>query len=512
VTSALELRDVFRIYRAPEGASVALQGLTLSVAEQEVVLVLGPSGSGKSTLLRIAAGLDRPSAGIARVFGAEPAKMRQPALASFRSQHLGILDQHYARSLSPDLTCRETVGLRLALRGLPRAVCNREADALMERVGLADRAKEHPSSLSGGEQQRVAVCAALVHRPRLLLADEPGGELDAANAAAIYELIAQLVRERNATALVVTHDPDATPIADRLVTIRDGRLGEERRRDGESRLVVGRGGWLRLPEALLREARIGSYVSARPSKSGLVLQSAEGESEPEPEQVPSTPAISSEEPVATLSEVEKRYRQRSSERIVFDGLSAAFLPGRLTLVVGRSGSGKTTLLGLLAGLGRPTRGTVSVLGREIQALSRDELSSLRRTHIGIVDQEPGLVPFLSALENVVLALSLRRGRGDDDVEQSARAALVELRVEERAGQRVDRLSAGERQRVALARALAHRPRLLLADEPTARLDEENARVTAGLLLRAARSSGAAVVCATHDPALLELADDVIRLD
>ncbi|TML74086.1 MAG: ATP-binding cassette domain-containing protein [Actinobacteria bacterium] len=510
--SAVELRDVFRIYPAPEGASVALQGLTLSIAEREIVLVLGPSGSGKSTLLRIVAGLDRPSAGVARVLESEPAKLRHRRLAAFRSQHLGILDQHYARSLSPDLTCRETVGLRLALLGLPRPVCDREAIKLLERVGLRDRAGERPGSLSGGEQQRVAVCAALVHRPRLLLADEPGGELDASNAAAIYELIAELVRERGATALVVSHDPDATAIADRLLTIRDGRLGEERERNGPGRLVVGRGGWLRLPEALIREAGIGSHVSAHASERRLVLEAAGGTGEQQRERPPLAATTVGGEPVATLSGVEKRFRQRSIDRVVFEDLNAAFLPGLLTLVTGRSGSGKTTLLGLLAGLGRPTRGTVRVLGREIQALSRPELSRLRRTHIGLVDQEPGLVPFLSALENVVLALSLRRGTGAVDLESTARATLVELRVGERAEQRVDRLSAGERQRVALARALAHGPRLLLADEPTARLDIENARVTAGLLLRAAKASGAAVVCATHDPVLLELADDIVRLD
>jgi putative ABC transport system ATP-binding protein len=310
----------------------------------------------------------------------------------------------------------------------------------------------------------------------------------------------------------VSHDPAATPIADRLVTIRDGRLGEERERNGTSRLVLGRGGWLRLPEALLREAGIGSHVSATASEHGLVLESAGEAAERRPEPPRLAAVTHPGKAVAALRDVEKRFRQRTSERVVFERLQAEFLPGRLTLVVGRSGSGKTTLLGLLAGLGRPTHGQVSVLGREIQALSRAELSVLRRTHIGIVDQEPGLVPFLSALENVVLALSLRRESSDMDPEKTARAALVELRVEERAEQRVDRLSAGERQRVALARAMAHGPRLLLADEPTARLDEENARITAGLLLRAARGSGAAVVCATHDPALLELGDDILRLD
>src|SRR5262249_5133330 len=164
MTPALELRDVFRIYEAPEGASVALQGLSLAVGEGELVIALGPSGSGKSTLLRIAGGLDRPSAGTARTFGVELARLRPRAADAFRARHLGVLDQHYVRSLSPELTCREAVGLRLALRGHPRSESDRRAEELLERVGLRDRAGDRPASLSGGEQQRVAVCAALAHR------------------------------------------------------------------------------------------------------------------------------------------------------------------------------------------------------------------------------------------------------------------------------------------------------------------------------------------------------------
>jgi putative ABC transport system ATP-binding protein len=147
----------------------------------------------------------------------------------------------------------------------------------------------------------------------------------------------------------------------------------------------------------------------------------------------------------------------------------------------------------------------------IAGLTRTQLSVLRRTKVGVVGQEPGLVPFLSAAENVALALRLHDDTDGDGV-ASARAALAALGVEHRAEQRVDRLSAGERQRVAVARALVHRPRLVLADEPTARLDEENARLTASLLLRTARAYDAAVICATHDPALLEVGDDELRLD
>jgi putative ABC transport system ATP-binding protein len=215
------------------------------------------------------------------------------------------------------------------------------------------------------------------------------------------------------------------------------------------------------------------------------------------------------QPVAELRAATKRYGSGTTARTVFAELDAVFPAGRLSLVVGRSGSGKTTALNLLAGLARPSEGEVLVLGRPTSTLDRAALARLRRSDIGVVGQEPGLVPFLSAGENVELALALR---GTDDAAATARAALEEVGLERRAYQRVDRLSAGERQRVALARALAQQPRLLLADEPSARLDEENAGAIAELLLRAARAHGMAVVCATHDPALIERGDSELRFD
>jgi len=206
----------------------------------------------------------------------------------------------------------------------------------------------------------------------------------------------------------------------------------------------------------------------------------------------------------------KIYGSGPTATTVFAGLDAAFPGGRLVAVTGPSGSGKTTLLHLLAGLERPTEGEVTVLGRLLAPLSRSELAAFRREHVALVGQDPGLVPFLSARENVELGLAVRR-RPRTQTPRQAHEALAAVGLGERSEQRVSRLSAGERERVAIARALAAEPSLLLADEPTSRLDQANALAIGTLLARLARESGAAVVCATHDPLLLEQADEELAL-
>src|SRR5438105_12872632 len=251
--SAVEVREAFRIFPAQGGANVALQGLTLTVEPGEIVVVLGPSGSGKTTLLRVLGGFERLSAGTARVLGVEVGRLNTRQASVFRARRLGLLDQHYARSLSPDLSCLQSIALQLRLLGEPPDDAERTAMAALERVGLADRASDRPQLLSGGEQQRVAVCAAVAHRPQLLLADEPAGELDADNAACIYAMLADFVREAEGTAVLVSHDTAAAEIADRLVYIRDGRIVEEER-PGEERSLVASHGWVRIPEPVFRKA------------------------------------------------------------------------------------------------------------------------------------------------------------------------------------------------------------------------------------------------------------------
>jgi ABC-type lipoprotein export system ATPase subunit len=510
--TAVEARDVFRVYSTPEGDAAALQGLTLSVEEREVLVVLGPSGSGKSTLLRILSGLDRPSAGVVSVFGRDVGKLRGRRLAEYRSRLLGYVEQHYSRSLDPDLTARDLVALQLGLAGAEGAAREKRADELLERVGLADKRLSRPGELSGGEQQRIAVCAALAHRPKLLLADEPTGELDAVTAALVYELLGELAREEGSTTVVVSHDVESTSIADRIVRVRDGRVSEEAARAGDETLVVARGGWLRLPEELLARAGIGERARAELAGRGIVVTSAgPAASEVDVGDSPAAPAPTVDgRVVAEVQGLQKSYGHGPQKRVVLAGLNASFATGKLIAVTGPSGSGKTTLLNLLAGIAEADAGGVAVFGRRMADLDREARAALRRDHVAVIGQDPGLTPFLSARENIELGLALR-GMGADEAHERALEALGRVGLAERAEQRAARLSAGERQRVAIARAVAAGAGLLLADEPTARLDEANALAVGALFSKLAREFGAAVVVATHDPLVVEQADATLRL-
>jgi ABC-type lipoprotein export system ATPase subunit len=510
MTAIVELRDVFCVHRTSEGDAAALQGANLELERGEVLCLLGPSGAGKSTLLEIVAGLRRPSSGIVRVLGRDIGRLSARARARLRNRSLGMLEQSAGASLSPDVEGRAAVTLPLALRGAAHAARAARAHQLLEAARLSERADDLPAALSGGERQRLALCAALAHRPALLLADEPTGELDEAGADSVLQLIRTLSRSEGASVIIASHDPATARFADRTVTIRDGRIVEERL-DGTGALVIGRGGSLALPRRLRERTGIAERAHAEATNGGLLLKPAPRRplrtthSDPEPLEVePQTHDPARVE----LRSIVRRYGQGRAERVVLDGLTHAFASGALTAVQGRSGTGKTTLLRLVAALDRPDQGEVLVDDMGINRQSRERLAALRRHRIGYMAQEAAPVGFLSAHENVILALRLR-DCSDDQARRRATDVLNQVGLAERARQRVFRLSAGEAQRVALARALATARGLLVVDEPTSHLDEDNARRIAVLLSQAAHRHRQTVICATHDPAIIEQSDVVI---
>jgi putative ABC transport system ATP-binding protein len=217
---ALELRDVFRIYRSGPAETVALKGLDLRVEEREIVAVFGPSGSGKSTMLQLAAGLDTPSAGEVRAFGRSLAQLGERELAAYRARGVAVVFQN--GNLLPWLSTAGNVQLSRALGG--GAGRERAVDDALDAFGLARRARLRAGLLSGGEQQRAAIAAAAVRRAPLVLADEPTAELDEANEQLVLDSLVRLRSEFGSTVIIVTHSVAVAGVADRVVEIVDGRV------------------------------------------------------------------------------------------------------------------------------------------------------------------------------------------------------------------------------------------------------------------------------------------------
>jgi putative ABC transport system ATP-binding protein len=283
-----------------------------------------------------------------------------------------------------------------------------------------------------------------------------------------------------------------------------------RQEGGEEAIVVGRGGWLRLPEEFLRRAGIASRATASFEAGSILVSSPEGAPTPLGATGAKSVARPVGEPVVEIRGLAKSFGEGDTRRTVFAGFDAAVREGGVTALTGPSGSGKTTLLRIVAGLELPDAGEVVALGRRLDGLDRAERAEFRRRHVAVVGQEVVLVPFLSARENVELGLSIRNVP-PAEARRQALEALDAVGLAALAERRVARLSAGEAERVAIARALASRPALLLADEPTARLDQANAIAVGALLARWAHESGAAVLCATHDRVLIEQADTELTL-
>ena len=218
----LELRDVTREYRMGEVAVQALRGVDLDIDAGQVVVLLGPSGSGKTTLLNLVGGLDSPTRGDVHVAGEAIAGYDARRLADYRARTVGFIFQFF--NLIPSLTAAENIEFALALVESDHTAAARRARELLDRVGIGDRADHFPAQLSGGEQQRVAIARALANKPRLLLCDEPTGNLDVETGRQVLEVLDTTACDDDTTVVLVTHNAAIAPMADRVLRLRDGRV------------------------------------------------------------------------------------------------------------------------------------------------------------------------------------------------------------------------------------------------------------------------------------------------
>jgi putative ABC transport system ATP-binding protein len=218
----LLLKNLSRSFREGGREHRVLDRVSASIADGEAVAIIGRSGSGKSTLLNLVSGIDRADSGSVELDGREVSSLAEPERTRFRRRHIGFIYQFF--NLVPTLTAEENVRLVLELNGVRGAEAKKRSAAMLAEVGLGDRLNSAIDAFSGGEQQRVAIARALVHEPKLLLADEPTGNLDEETARQVFPLVMSLVRKQGATLLLVTHDRALAASADRVLEMHDGKL------------------------------------------------------------------------------------------------------------------------------------------------------------------------------------------------------------------------------------------------------------------------------------------------
>ncbi len=227
----LEAREVSKVYQMGTTSVTALDKVSLNVREGEFVAIQGTSGSGKSTLLNMVGGLDHPTEGEVLFNSKALGPLTKKEMARYRRYSVGMIFQNF--NLIPTMTAEENVGLALAFGGLRGSQRRNRAEELLSGVGLAGRLTHRPSELSGGEQQRVAIARALANKPKVLLADEPTGNLDSTRAHELLALLREMVKQNSLTVLMVTHDRElATSFADRIILMKDGRVVND---EGEGR-------------------------------------------------------------------------------------------------------------------------------------------------------------------------------------------------------------------------------------------------------------------------------------
>lgn len=222
VNEIIRVRGLEKIFHVGDVDVPALRGVDLDVERGEFLSIIGPSGSGKSTLFHILGGLTPPSKGEVWIDGVELQTMTESQRTEMRQQKVGFVFQKY--NLLPTLTARDNIALAEALSGTSSPPAN--FDEILRLLGIKNRLDHKPRALSGGEQQRVAIARALVNQPAILLADEPTGNLDTANSNAVLEILRDLNQRTHQTILMITHNPEAAGFADRIVTMRDGRIVE----------------------------------------------------------------------------------------------------------------------------------------------------------------------------------------------------------------------------------------------------------------------------------------------
>ncbi|HLT61084.1 MAG TPA: ABC transporter ATP-binding protein [Microlunatus sp.] len=530
VAAALEWKDVriaYRTSREDSGRIVAVDGVSLAIPPGSTVGVAGESGCGKSTLAMSALRLLPRSAeitGSIELDGEDVTTMRWGRLRAVRWTGAAIVFQGAMHSLNPVRTVGRQIAEALELHAggakggrVSPAVRRRHEARVRELLGLVDipvtRANAYPHELSGGQKQRVMIAMALACDPDVIIADEPTTALDVVVQAQVLDVLSGLVRDRDLTLMMISHDLSVlAAVCDRIVVMQGGRIVEE----GPSREVIGNPRHEHTRELAAAFPVIGDPSSRLTAGSrrtaGPDLPAAGAGPDVGPDRNADRAAqVRPGEPLIEVSDLVVDFRSRGRLTRAVDHVSLSCAAGEIVALVGQSGSGKTTLARTLLGLQRPAAGAISYSGRPMPT-DRAGLKAYRR-QVQFVLQDPSasLNPKHSVYEAVAEGIRIHRLPGDE-AERVARALTqAELTPPERFLRAIPQeLSGGQRQRVVIAGALALEPSYLVADEPVASLDASVRGEILALLLQLKRELSLGALVITHDLGLAwNIADRVL---
>lgn len=447
-------------YTYKGGVICAVDNVSFKFAEGQFITIVGPSGSGKSTLLYVLGGMDHATTGDLFIDGVDVHALPDYQEHIMRRERLGFIFQSF--HLLDHLSALENVLIPMQLAGgKSYETMVERAKSLLIEVGIPPERHGHkPGKLSGGQKQRVAIARALANDPKVILADEPTGNLDSRSSKVIVNLLRKLA-DQGKTIVVVTHDRSITRIADVKLEMEDGKLKPMPPYVGPSMPVVKK------------------TVVADWEKKTVTI---------------------------TADALTRHFKTRSGTIKAVEEASFKFRTSQFVTIMGPSGSGKTTLLYLLSGLDKATRGDLTVDGVDVQKLRGSKENRFRRAQMGFIFQSYHLLPHLTALENVLMPMQLLGGMKPDEMLERAQSLLYEVGLhDDRFHHYPNKLSGGQQQRVAIARALANDPQVILADEPTGNLDSYNGRLIIQMLRKLA-DEGKTVVVVTHDRSISKIAD------
>ena len=447
------MRDLFYIYKNNGESIVALRGLNLEASTGECLVIKGPNGSGKSTLVRLLTGYYVPTAGQIIVDEVDIAKIDPTSL---RREVIASLDQR--GNLVRELTVLENLELAISLTDSTSAEAKFLATQTLEKHELQSLADKLPAQLSAGERQFVSLLAALATHPKVLIADEPTGELDDASAATIYEILKDV--SQNTIVILVSHDSRADKYATRIVRIREGRISEEWKPGEAEQSVVDSFGWMRVKE-------IAHEIPTR-----------------------STGSLNAN-PIVEVRDLKLAFGSRT----VFSGVGFEGHAGELIVLdsTNSAGSGKSSLLRILAGLQEATDGEVKLLGTSLMGLDRTGRSALRRDSLSYLGQREIGIEHLS-LSDYLDSTSVDLGEA----------------LNQRGKSPMGTFSGGERARIELSKIVNEARPVILLDEPTSQMDERKTLEAIALLFGYVDAGGLLIV-STRNELLIQAADRILDL-